>query len=127
MVPDPGRLLGLVVPEGVEGEFADEGSLFGEDAHVPVSNEKAYGLVLKGAADADVEQAAHIAQGDLALGVDPALSHAAMVGTLGPGVGCALSRALKATSGVSPWEGRMGPVVVVIGTEGVELQVEDGE
>jgi hypothetical protein len=74
-----------------------------------------------------VEQAAHIAQGDLALGVDPALSHAAMDGRLGPGVGCTLSRALRTTSGVSPWEGPMGTVVVVIGTEGVELQLEDGE
>ncbi|MGC2191314.1 MAG: hypothetical protein WA751_03160 [Candidatus Dormiibacterota bacterium] len=62
MVPDPGRLLGLVVPGGVEGEFADEGAVFGEDAHLPVSDEQADGLVLEGAAEADVEKAAHVAQ-----------------------------------------------------------------
>jgi len=83
MVPDSGRLLGLVVPGGVDGEFADEGAVFGGDAHLAVSNEQTDGLVLEGAADADVDEAAHAAQGELALGVDPIRSDAAVDGRLG--------------------------------------------
>jgi hypothetical protein len=46
IVPDWGRLLGLVVAGGIEGEFADERAVVGEDAHVPVGDEQADGLVV---------------------------------------------------------------------------------
>jgi hypothetical protein len=54
--------LGLVVPAGVEGEFAQEFAVFGDDADVQVSDEEQDVGAGVGAADADVVEAAVVAQ-----------------------------------------------------------------
>ena len=47
---------------------------------MPVGNQQPDRLVLVGAADADVEEPAHVAQGDLALGAHPVVADPAVVG-----------------------------------------------
>ena len=72
---------GLVVAVGVEGELADEFAGGGvDDADVQVVDEHEDGGPGVGSADADVVQAAVVAEGELAVGVDA-------VGR-GPGRGC---------------------------------------
>jgi hypothetical protein len=96
------------------------------DAHLPVSHEQADGLVFEGAADADVDQAAHVAQGDPASRVDPVLSHATVDGRLSWG-GVCFEPGVKDNQRGVVVEGLMRPVLVVIGAKRVELKLEDGE
>ena len=72
-------LLWLVVAGGVEGEVADDlaGGVV-DDADVEVVDEGDDGLVLVGAADADLVEGAAVADGDLAAGVDAVAAEAVM-------------------------------------------------
>jgi hypothetical protein len=56
----------LVVPGGVEGEFADELPGFGEDPDVAVVGEDQDSVAGESAAQADVVESAVVAQGDRA-------------------------------------------------------------
>jgi hypothetical protein len=62
--------LALVVAGGVEGEFAEEFTVGGDDADVKVGGEDQDAGSGVGAADADVVEAAVVPQGDYPTGVD---------------------------------------------------------
>jgi hypothetical protein len=55
---------GLVVAGGVEGEFAEQLSVVGDDADVQVVDQQQDAAAGVGLADADVVQPAVVAQGD---------------------------------------------------------------
>jgi hypothetical protein len=79
MVPDLGCWPPwLVVPGRVENQLPDEFAVLGEDPYVAVFDHQADCLVLVGATEADVEEPAHVAQGDLALGAHPVVADPAM-------------------------------------------------
>ncbi len=115
--------MGLVVAGGVEDELADEfAGVLGDDADVEVADEHEYGGAAVAVADADVVQAAGVAQGEFAVAVDAVFADAEVLADLdalsggdGAGSGCpgggwcaAVDAAVRAV------------VVVVLG-EGVEL------
>src|SRR4051812_16574933 len=81
----------LVVAAGVEGEFADEfAGVFGDDADLEFADEHedaGAGVVV---ADADVVQAAVVAQGEFAVAVDAVFADAEVVADLDawPGWDC---------------------------------------
>ena len=60
----------MVVAGGVEDEFADEVAVFGDDADVAVVDEHEDFGAGVGASDADVVEAAVVAQGEFAVLVD---------------------------------------------------------
>jgi len=64
----------LVVAVGVEGELADELAVEVDDADVAVGDEQLDRLVFVGSADADVAEAAVVAQRDAACFVDLVLA-----------------------------------------------------
>ena len=122
-MPDLGGLLGLVVPGGIDGEFAEKLAAVAEDAHVAVGDQKPDGLVFEGAADADVEQAVHVAEGDLAFGADPVLADAAVHGRH-RSCGMRLESGVEGNQRCGPVQRAVRTVVVVVGAESVELQLE---
>jgi hypothetical protein len=63
--------LGLVVAAGVELEVAEEFAVLGDDADVSVQGEDEDSGAGVWSVDADVVQAAVVAQGEGAVGVDP--------------------------------------------------------
>ena len=71
--------LGLVVPGGVGGEFADELPGFGEDPDVAVVGEDQDSVAGESAAQADVVESAVVAQGDRA-----AVAHAVLADPVVP-------------------------------------------
>jgi hypothetical protein len=70
---------GLVVAGGVQGEFAEQVSVVGDDADVSLVDEQEHLAAGVGLADADVVEAAVVAQGDGAV-VDDVVAY--------PVVGC---------------------------------------
>ncbi len=67
--------LGLVGLVGIEGELGEVFAVFGDDAHVAVSDEQEYSGAGVTASHAEVQEVGAVAQGDLARLVDAA--HAA--------------------------------------------------
>ena len=117
---------GLVVAGGVEFELAEECAVLGDDADVEVGGEDEHVGAVVRVADADVVQAAVVAQGHAAAVDDVAADAAVRLGQpaggggAGPGVPCLGRRAAT--------ERAVGPLGVVDLGERVELglQVRDG-
>lgn len=70
IVPCSGRVLGLVVAAGVEGEFAEQLAVFGHHLHVKVGDQDQDPSAGVPAAQPDVVQPAVVAKGDHAAVVD---------------------------------------------------------
>jgi hypothetical protein len=124
--PAPPDAAGLVVPGGVQGQLAEEGAVVGEDPDVLVGDEEVDEFAAVGSADADVVEAAEVAEGDLAGLVDVVVAHPEVGG------GARIGRVSVKAGGEDherglPRQGPVRPVVVVVGAEGVELELELGE
>jgi hypothetical protein len=124
----PGLACGLVVPGWVEGEVAQELTGSGvDDADVQILGEEQDAGSGVGAADADVVEAAVVAEGDFAVGVD-AVGADTVVGVggsvagggFGPGV-------VGGGRGRLVGQGPVRAVVVVVAGEGVQQGLESGE
>jgi hypothetical protein len=119
---------GLVVAGGVEGEVAEEFAGGGvDDADVGVGDEEDDGGWGVGSSEADVVEAAVVAEGDPAGGVDAVAADPPVdVGVAGRGAGFGSGPVDDAGWGVVG-QGPVGSLLVVEGDEGVEqaLQLED--
>ena len=120
----------MVVAGGVEDEFADEfAAVFGDDPQVAVAGQDEHPGAGPGPADADVVESAGVADGELAVGVHPVPADAEVLADLdalsgGDGVGSGG----PGGDGGLPVDAAVGPVVVVVVGEGVQLglQVSQG-
>ena len=75
IVDSLGACAGLVVAAGVEREVADELAVLVDHADVLVGDEEFDWTAFVGSAEADVVELAHVADADLAVGVDLVLAH----------------------------------------------------
>jgi len=119
--------LGLVVPGGVEGEFAEEFAGGGvDDADVEVVDEPDHVGSGVGSSDADVVESAVVAQGDDAGVVDAVAADPVVA--VGPGAGRRGLRSGRVGDGRgAAVQGAVRPAVVVLVPEGVELGLELGD
>ena len=124
--PAEGDAARLVVAGGVEGQLADQGAVVGEDPDVLVGDQEMDGFAAVSPADADVVEAAEVAEGGLA-GLVDAIVADAEVGLGGGADGVGFEAGVEGDQWGLAAEGPMGPEVVVEGAEGVELELELGE
>jgi hypothetical protein len=113
----------LVVAAGVEYEFSNElAGVFGDDPDVAVADEHEDPGACPVAADADVVQAAGVAEGDFAVAVDAVFADAEVFADLDAlaGGNCAGAGVPGGGRGAAP-DTAVGPVVVVVVGEGVQL------
>src|SRR3954451_5364065 len=118
---------GLVVAGGIEGEVA-EGLAGGgvDDADVEAGDEQEDGGSGLGHADADVVEAAGVAEGDFAGGVDVVVANAVVSVAVPAGCGGFGPRLVGGGGGDVAGEGAVGAVVVVVVDEGVEEGLQLG-
>src|ERR1700680_1326540 len=119
----PASVEGLVVADGVDGQGAEEFALLGHHADLCAGHEHHDGFVAVSCSDADVSEAAAIAQGDRAKLVDAVVTDAILDGSElsnrsgldpggeGLGGGAAVERAVRTR-------------LVVVETEGIALSLE---
>ena len=115
---------GLVIAVGVEDEFAQKRPVLTDHPDVLVGHQEADGHTGVGPPEADVAKSAEVAEGDPALVVHPVVADAVVDGgicSLGPG----LEAGVEGSEWSSAGQGSVGPVLVVIGTESVELELQD--
>jgi hypothetical protein len=118
---------GLVVAAGIEGECSEQFTVGGHDPHVEVGDQEQDADPGVASADADVVQAAVVAQGDHAAAVDRVVADAAVAWggvawRCGSGLG---SLGVGGSWGVSG-EGAVGSLGVVVAGELVELELQVG-
>src|SRR5215217_4312684 len=115
---------GLVVPAGVEGEFADQfAGVAADDADVQVVDQEADAGSAAIGAEADVVQPAVVAEGDGAAGVDGVVADSVVGGDLdagGDGLGSGEVGLHRGASTQRP----VGPAGVVVVDEPVELALQ---
>jgi hypothetical protein len=120
--------LWLVVAGGVEGQFADEFAVVGDDSDLEFVNDHEDVGAGPGASDSDVVQPAAVAKGEFAVAVDAVFSDSELFVDAdsspgwdgwwpgGPGGG-----------GGAAADGAMGPPVVVVVAVAVELGLQIGD
>ena len=113
----------LVIAFGVEGEGADELTILGDDPDVWSGDEESHLAVFVGHADGDVTELAEVAQGDRAEGVD-LVSADAVVDCWRRSSGLGLDEGPEDSHRCLAAEGAMGPDVVVVVTESIELELQ---
>jgi len=101
----PASVEGLVVAGGVDGKGEEEFALLGHDADLSAGREHNDGFVPVSCSDADVSEAAAIAQGDRAKLVDAVVTDAYWM-EASSATGPALTLAAKAWAGVRPSRAR---------------------
>ena len=113
----------MVVARGIEGELTDESAFLIDDADVIASHEQGDARADVVPAHADVAKAAQVPKGDASCLVHRVASDAE--------VRCHMRCfGMRLEAGVEGHEGRLAvesavrPVVVVVGTEGVDLELE---
>jgi site-specific DNA recombinase len=120
MVDSLGLCEGLVVVGGVECEFSDELPVEVYDADLLVGDEELDWAAFVGSSEADFVEATHVAQADLPGLVDLLLADTEVrFGGVTGGFG--LDAGAVGLEWCAPVEGSVGPDVVVVVDEGVEL------
>jgi hypothetical protein len=102
----------LVVAGGVEGELADEVAVLGEDADVEVVGEDQDPVAGVASAEADVVEAAVVAQGDRAVVADAVVADPVVAVDEGGAGGDGLGRVVNASAGVCRRRARWGRMVL---------------
>jgi len=110
---------------GVEGELANQGAVLGQDPDLCIGDQQPHPLAGIGAADGDVAEPAQVAEGDPARAVYAVLANAEVDGW-NRGLGACLEAGVEGDEGGPAVEGAMGALLVVIGTEGIELELQHG-
>jgi hypothetical protein len=75
----------LVIASGVQGQFAEQLAILGDDAHVSARNQKDDLLAPALEADVEMTEAAEVAESDAAFGVEPVAADAVIDLGLGHG------------------------------------------
>ena len=119
----PASVERLVVAGGVDGQGAEELAVLGHDADLSAGHEDQDGFVAVSGSDADVSEAAAIAQGDGAGLVDTVMTDPVLDGS-GLSSGPGLDPRRKGLPRGAPIKGTVGTGVVVVATEGIELSLE---
>jgi len=114
----------LVVAGGIEGELADESAVLVNDADVSAGHQEGDAFADVVPAHADVAEA--VAKGHAACLVHRVAADAEVWCRMGR-FGMRLEASVERHEGCLSIEGAVGPVVVVVGAEGVELELEFGQ
>jgi len=105
-VPDLGRLLGLVIAAGIEVQLAEQGPVLADHPDVLVGHQEADGHAGVSTPQADVTEAAEVAEGDPALLVHPVVADAVVNSCVqplwsGPAAGVECGEGGKAVQGAA--------------------------
>jgi hypothetical protein len=117
---------GLVVASWVEDQFANEGSVLTDHADVLVGDQEMDAESAVVSAEADVVESAQISKGDDPCLVDTVVADP-VVGEWFGDVGSGLDACVEGVQGRVAVQGSVGPVLVVVDPEGIQLRLEDAE
>jgi hypothetical protein len=118
--PAEGDAARLIVAGGVEGQLRIREPSSARMRNVLVGDQEVDGFAAVSPADADVVEAAEVAEGDLAGLVDAVVADPEVSLGSGPD-GVSLEAGVEGDQGRPAVEGPVGPAEVVEGAEGVEL------